>query len=105
MLITCLLLVLEVWDGKPTSRKSWAGNIFICFSINGDCIVHLLLSINVRKSMHTVMFCAVGSLPVFIILREYSKIRCKYAFLKNTDHYNRLVINFGVSTGILDPMK
>ena len=22
MLITCLLLVLEVWDGKPTYRKS-----------------------------------------------------------------------------------
>ena len=22
----CLLLILEVWDGKPTYRKSWAGN-------------------------------------------------------------------------------
>ena len=29
MLITCLLLVLEVRDGKPTSRKSWAGNLFV----------------------------------------------------------------------------
>ena len=29
MLITCLLLVLEVWDGKPTYRKSWAGNILV----------------------------------------------------------------------------
>ena len=27
VLITCLLLVLEVWDGKPTYRKSWAGNL------------------------------------------------------------------------------
>ena len=27
MPITCLLLVLEVWDGKPTYRKSWAGNL------------------------------------------------------------------------------
>ena len=27
VLITCLLLVLEVWHGKPTYRKSWAGNI------------------------------------------------------------------------------
>ena len=27
MLITHLLLVLEVWDGKPTYRKSWAGNL------------------------------------------------------------------------------
>ena len=26
MLITCLLLVLEIWDGNPTYRKSWAGN-------------------------------------------------------------------------------
>ena len=28
MLITRLLLVVEVWDGKPTYRKSWAGNLF-----------------------------------------------------------------------------
>ena len=27
MHITRLLLVLEVWDGKPTYRKSWAGNL------------------------------------------------------------------------------
>ena len=27
MLITRLLLVLAVWDGKPTYRKSWAGNL------------------------------------------------------------------------------
>ena len=27
VLITRLLLVLEVWDGKPTKRKSWAGNL------------------------------------------------------------------------------
>ena len=27
MLITRLLLVLDVWDGKPTYRKSWAGNL------------------------------------------------------------------------------
>ena len=29
MLITRLLLVLEVWDGKPTDRKSWAGNLSV----------------------------------------------------------------------------
>ena len=29
VLITCLVLVLEVWDGKPTHRKSWAGNILV----------------------------------------------------------------------------
>ena len=26
-----LLLVLEVWDGKPTYWKSWAGNLFVWF--------------------------------------------------------------------------
>ena len=29
MLITRLILVLEVWDGKPTHRKSWAGNLVV----------------------------------------------------------------------------
>ena len=29
VLITCLLLVLEVWDGKPTYRKSWDGNLVV----------------------------------------------------------------------------
>ena len=29
VLVTCLLLVLEVWDGKPTYRKSWAGNLLV----------------------------------------------------------------------------
>ena len=29
VLITRLFLVLEVWDGKPTYRKSWAGNLFV----------------------------------------------------------------------------
>ena len=29
MPITHLLLVLKVWDGKPTYRKSWAGNLLV----------------------------------------------------------------------------
>ena len=29
MLITRLLMVLEVWDGKPTYRKSWAGILLV----------------------------------------------------------------------------
>ena len=28
-LITRLLLVLDVWDGKPTHRKLWAGNLLV----------------------------------------------------------------------------
>ena len=49
MLITRLLLVLEVWDGKPTYRKSWAGNIFVWLDLfdlgpilqGGTRILHL----------------------------------------------------------------
>ena len=37
MLITRLLLVLEVWDGKPTYRKSWAGPLLQ----GGTRILHL----------------------------------------------------------------
>ena len=29
VLITRLLLLLEFWDGIPTCRKSWAGNLFV----------------------------------------------------------------------------
>ena len=29
MPITRLLLFVEVWDGKPTYRKSWAGNLLV----------------------------------------------------------------------------
>ena len=29
MLITCSLLVLEVWDGKTIYKKSWAGNLLV----------------------------------------------------------------------------
>ena len=29
LLITCLLLVLEVWDVKPTYRISWAWNLLM----------------------------------------------------------------------------
>ena len=36
MLITRLLLVLQVWDGKPTYRKSWAGNIFVWLDLTLD---------------------------------------------------------------------
>ena len=29
VLLTRLLLVLEVWDGKPTYMKSWTGNLLV----------------------------------------------------------------------------
>ena len=34
MLITHLLLVLEVCDGKPTYGKSWAGNLLVWSDLN-----------------------------------------------------------------------
>ena len=36
VLITRLVLVLEVWDGKPTYRKSWAGNHLVWSDLTLD---------------------------------------------------------------------
>ena len=36
VLITRLLLVLEVWDGKLTYRKSWAGNLLMWSDLTLD---------------------------------------------------------------------
>ena len=34
--LTHLLLVLEVWNGKPTYRKSWAGNLLVWSDLTLD---------------------------------------------------------------------
>ena len=36
VLITRVLLVLEVWDGKPTYRKSWAGILVMWSDLTWD---------------------------------------------------------------------
>ena len=36
VLITRLLLVLEVRDGEPTYRKSWAGNLLVWSDLTLD---------------------------------------------------------------------
>ena len=36
MPINRLLLVLEVWDGKPSYRKSWAGNLLVWLDLTVD---------------------------------------------------------------------
>ena len=36
VLITRVLLVLEVWDGKPTYRKSWAGILLVWSDLTWD---------------------------------------------------------------------
>ena len=43
VLITRLLLALEVCNVKPTYRKSWAGNLLMCFDLT------LGLSLKVRR--------------------------------------------------------
>ena len=30
------LLVIEVWDGKPTYKKSWSGNLLVCSDLTSD---------------------------------------------------------------------
>ena len=36
VLFTRVLLVLEVWDGKPTYRKSWAGILLVWSDLTLD---------------------------------------------------------------------
>ena len=36
VLITCLLLVVQVWDGKSTYRKSWGGNLLMWSDLTLD---------------------------------------------------------------------
>ena len=36
VLITGLLLVVQVWDGKPTCRKSWARNLLMLLDLTLD---------------------------------------------------------------------
>ena len=35
-LLSKLVLVVQVWDGKPTYRKSWAGNLFMWSDLTLD---------------------------------------------------------------------
>ena len=46
--ITRLLLVLEVWDGKPSYRKSWAGNLLVW----SDLTFGPLLQGQIRTAKH-----------------------------------------------------
>ena len=53
VLITRVLLVLEVWDGKPTYRKSWAG-ILLVWSYRFGMVNKL------QEIMGWEFFCVVG---------------------------------------------
>ena len=45
VLITRVLLVLEVWDGKPTYKKSWAGILLVWSDLTLDPLLQSLLRI------------------------------------------------------------
>ena len=78
MLITCLLLILGVSDGKPAYRKSWAGNLLEwsdltlgpSFKVKGGypnlklLITHLLLVVEVWDGKPTYRKSWAGNLLV-----------------------------------------
>ena len=49
--ITCLLLVLEVWDGKPTSGKSWAGILLVWTDLTFD-LAAVTLSLKILSRLY-----------------------------------------------------
>ena len=79
LLISRLLLVLEVWDGKPTYRNSWGGNLFVCSDVTFDpsfnvkrgwpnlklLISHLLLVLEVWDGKPTYRKSLAGNLLVW----------------------------------------
>ena len=81
LLITHLLLLLEVWNGKPTYRNSWAGNLFVFSDLTlgpsfkvkrGEpnlklLITRLLLVIQVWDGKPTYRKSWVGNLLVFLV--------------------------------------
>ena len=55
MLVTCLLLVLEVWDGKLTHRKSWAKNLWMCSDLTLDPLLQGHMRIAKLKSAYNLL--------------------------------------------------
>ena len=52
MLISPLLFILEVWDGKPTCGKSWAGNLLIWSDLTLDPLLQGQMRIAKLKSAY-----------------------------------------------------
>ena len=55
MLITCLLLVIQVWDGKPTFAKSWAGNLLMWSDLTVDPLLQGQTRIAKLKSAYNLL--------------------------------------------------
>ena len=67
VLIVCLLLVVEVWDGKPTYRKSWAGNLLVWSDLT------LGLSFQVKRAYPVLITRLLLLLEVWDVTATYRK--------------------------------
>ena len=85
MLITRLLLVLEVWDAKPTRTKSWAGNLLMLDLTFGppsrskDGSLALVNCLSSGYKFTSVLRCVglvIFLLYISVILHAVSKIIC-----------------------------
>ena len=95
MLITRLLLVLEVWDGKPTYGKSWAGNLLVWSDLTLDpslkvLITHLSLVLGVWDGKPTYRKSWAGNVVVRFDLGPLIQGQTRIAKLKSA--YNSLII-------------
>ena len=56
-----LIIVLEVWDGKPTYRKSWAGNLLVWSGLTLDPLRQGQMRIAKLKSAYnSLIICRTG---------------------------------------------
>ena len=106
MPITLLLLVLEVWDGKPTYRKSWAGNLLVrsdltlgpSFKVKRGqpnlkvLITHLLLVLEVWDGKPTYKKSWAGNLLAWSDLTLGPLLQGQMRTAKLKSAYNSLII-------------
>ena len=98
MLLTRLLLVVQVWYGKPTYRKSWAGNLLVWSDLTLDpsfvLITRLLLVVQVWDGKPTYRKSWAGNLLVWsdlpLELGPLLQGQTRIAKLKSA--YNSLII-------------
>ena len=106
MPVTRLLLVLEVWDGKPTYRKSWAGNLLAWSDLTLDpsfkvkrgrpnlkvLITHLLLVLEVWDGKPAYRKSWAGNLLVDVGFDLGPLLQGQTRIAKAKSAYNLLII-------------
>ena len=106
MLITRLLSILEVWDGKPTYRKSWAGNLLVWSDLTLDpsfkvkqgqpnlkvLITRLLLVLEVWDGKPTYRKSLAGNLLAWSDLTSGPLLQGQTRTAKLKSAYNSLII-------------